>query len=229
MQTSRKAHGKYTDPRQAGTELADALSGYRGNPATVVLAIVRGGVPVALEVAQQLALPIDTVVLRALFHWPDSSVVRVVRVAGRLAQAELLAFGMPATDSVEYSFVEDAMNALSQRELECRGLRAPRNLDGQTVILVDNGMRTGGTMQASIAAARELGAAKVVAATPVAASQTKERIEALADETVCLQCPEPFIHVGMWYQKFNVPVDGDISDQLQSFDTRSAFEAKSPQ
>jgi len=219
MQPAASDFLKFSNPSQAGVALADALAHYRRAPQTIVLAIVRGGVPLGVEVARALDLPLDLIVLRAIFQRPDSSVVRIVRVAGQLAQDELVEFGMPAIGSIESIFLEDAINALLSREVECRGSRPPRSILGQTVILVDNGMRTGGTMQAAIAAVRELGAARVVAATPVGAAQTRVRIAALADETICLNCPEPFIHVGVWYRQFEVPTEREIAAQLQSFDT----------
>jgi putative phosphoribosyl transferase len=210
---------KHADFAAGGRALADALAARDDIDGALVLAIVRGGVPLGLEIAARLALDIDLVVLRALFVRDDGGAVRVVRIAGQLSDRELVDHGAAEAGSVEAGFVADALAALAAREVECRGRQAARPIAGRTVILVDNGMRTGGTMAASIHAARALGAARVIAATPVANVITRDRIAGLADALVCLACPEPFVHVGLWYRKFDVPVDAAIAPQLQSFAT----------
>jgi putative phosphoribosyl transferase len=204
---------RHADLRSAGRDLALALAPYACPPdAGVVLGIVRGGVPAALEVSLALQLPLDLICMSAVLQRATGAAARAVRVAGTpVLEEELTA---PAAGSLEAKFVDEALQRLEARESLCRGERAPFAVAGRTVFVIDNGMRTGGTMRAAVRAVRQLGAARVIAAVPVAAPPACATVEEIADFLVCLATPEPFGHVGMFYRRFEVPRETDVRDLL---------------
>jgi putative phosphoribosyl transferase len=193
---------RHADLRSAGRDLALALAPYACPPdAGVVLGIVRGGVPAALEVSLALQLPLDLICMSAVLQRATGAAARAVRVAGTpVLEEELTA---PAAGSLEAKFVDEALQRLEARESLCRGERAPFAVAGRTVFVIDNGMRTGGTMRAAVRAVRQ------VAAPPACAT-----VEEIADFLVCLATPEPFGHVGMFYRRFEVPRETDVRDLL---------------
>ena len=206
---------RHADLRSAGRDLALALEPYACPPdAGLVLGIVRGGVPAALEVALGLRLPLDLICMSAVLQRATGAAARAVRVAGTAVLEEELT--APAAGSIEARYVDEALERLAARERLCRGERPPFAVAGRTVFLVDNGMRTGGTMQAAVRAVRRLGAARVIAAVPVAAPPACAAVDKVADSLACLATPEPFGHVGMFYRRFEVPGETDIRDLLTS-------------
>lgn len=208
---------KYPDLRSGGVALAVALAPYHRADNTIVLGIVRGGVTLAHEVARTLELPLDVVLLRPMMQRLPGPPVCAARVAGTLVlDDELQAMAGPPV-TIEEIFVADALQAFTQRDLVCRGQRAPLSVAGQTVLLVDNGLRTGGTMRLAIRGVRKLGPARIVAAAPVGAAEALELVRPLADELVCLASPAPFGHVGMWYRKFDVGSEAEICRTLDEY------------
>lgn len=197
---------RYDDLRTAGRELAEVLG---DRPGAVVVGIVRGGVPAAAEVAAHLKLPLDFLLLAALVQRPDGGAARAVNVAGTLV-VEAHARGI-AADSPEGRHVSEILERFGERERLCRDGRPPRDLAGETVILVDNGMRTGGTMRASIEALRLLRPAQIIAAVPVASPPARDLIAGLVDELVCPRVHAPFGNVAMFYRRFDVPPDERVS------------------
>jgi putative phosphoribosyl transferase len=201
--------------RAAGRELATRLESYRGRDDVVVLALVLGGVLVGHEVATTLGLPLDYVILRRLTvpEGPGSSVA-AVNVAGNLE----IVGELPPRPEVPVTgfdfFMEDTLARFEIREKVCRGNRAPLELSGKTVLLVDCGMRTGTTMQTAISAVRARRPAKIVAAQPVASIGAGPLASSLADEFVCLGYPRPFGNVGVWYKDFSRPEDDQIAQLL---------------
>lgn len=215
---------RFKDARAAGRALSAALEAYGRRERTVVLALARGGVGVGLAVAERLGLPLDIVFLRRLLaaRGPAEHLC-VVNVAGtRYLDEGLAAYTGgaassvegPARDSVLGDFIACALDEFDARVSACRGRRPPLELAGRTALLVDNGIRTGSTMRVAIRALRTLRPARVVAAVPVAATEGRAAVEALADEVVCLASPEPFGHVGLWYADFTRPGDGEIRAML---------------
>jgi predicted phosphoribosyltransferase len=202
----------FDDLGTAGRALALSLEHHRGAGNAIVLGIVRGGVPAAREVANGLGLSFDLVLLRALLQCLSGDLIFAARVAGTL----VLDDGLPASPSVEATFVVEALEALAQRELLCRGERSPLDVANRTVLLIDNGMRTGRTMSAAVRAVRKLGPSRIVAATPVAAISARAVVGPLADELVCLATPDPFPHVGMYYGNFDVPKDEQIRSLVET-------------
>ena len=201
----------YADRRAAGRILAEALRAYAHRSDVVVLALPRGGVPVAYEVATALGAPLD---------------VFLVRKLGTPGQPEL-AMGAIASggvrvindDVVRMLGIEpnviDAVAREEQRELERRQRtylqgRAAIPLDGKVAILVDDGLATGSTMKAAARAARQLAPARVVVAAPVGAVDTCRELAAYADEVLCVRTPEPFSAVGLWYDDFDQTTDEEV-------------------
>lgn len=188
---------RFANLRSAGRELAGALEQYARRDDTLVLGIVRGGIPVATEVARHLSLPLDVLLQRRLF---DN--VTAVYTAGTLVLPEQAA---AREDPGAAEFLAEALRTFAERNTLCRGTRPAVDVRAMTVLLIDNGVHTGGTVRAAVQALRTLGPARIVLAVPVANPDTRTDLEARADEVVCLEWPCPFPHVGIWYADFDVP------------------------
>lgn len=180
-----------------------------------MLAIVRGGAPAAIEVARALALPLDVIVMKALRVRPSGDVARAVRVAGSLVRDPDAGPG-PLPHTAQDLHILDGLAELDARDAVCRGPRPVRELAGMTVLVVDNGMRTGGTMMAALRAVRTLAPARLIAAAPVAEAASIPLAATLADELVVLRCPTPFGNVGMGYRRFEVPDEPTIRALLDA-------------
>jgi len=206
----------YRDRIEAGKHLAALLAHYADRDDLLVLALPRGGVPVAYEVAKALRAPLDIFLVRKL------------GVPGY----EELAMGAIATggvrvlndDVVEQLFIPagviDSVSANELRELErreraYRGNRPEPEVRGKTVILVDDGLATGSTMRAAATALRQQSPARIIVAVPVSAPQTCDEYRMSVDEIVCATTPEPFYGVGRWYQDFSQTTDEEVRDLLE--------------
>jgi putative phosphoribosyl transferase len=176
----------------------------------VVLALVRGGVPVAAEVARRLALPLDLVLLRRLRVREDGGAACAVAAAGTVVLDDEVRFPQDAASAFA-AFVDDATAELAARSELCRGERRPRELADAAVLLVDNGIFTGGTVAAAVRALRKLGAARVDVAVPVCNPERRAGVQRLADTLVCLAEPHPFGHVGLWYARYDVPALEEVA------------------
>jgi predicted phosphoribosyltransferase len=207
---------RFTDARAAGRALAPKLETYEGREDTRVLALARGGVGVGLEVSKGLGLPLDLILLsRLLLPRGLSDPLCAASVAGTCFLDEELAPIIEAPrDPALGSFLADALAELDAHAHACRGVRAAVELKGSTVLLVDNGVRTGSTVRAAVRALRSTAPARVVVAVPVAAPEALASIEAVADELICLATPDPFGHVGLWYKDFTRPSDEEIRAML---------------
>ncbi|HWW59842.1 MAG TPA: phosphoribosyltransferase family protein [Thermoanaerobaculia bacterium] len=197
---------KFADLRDGGRALAPALQSYAGRDDVVVLAIVRGGVPVAAEVAKHLGVAYDILHFQRLLmpHGPGSAICASY-VAGTLVVDEELA--RHRGDAGFELYLQETFERIARRDALVRGTRVPLELAGKTVLLVDNAIRTGSTLRIAISAVRRMSPARVVAAVPVGAPESRAGIEAIADELIVLGWPAPFGNAGMWYEKFDVPVD----------------------
>jgi predicted phosphoribosyltransferase len=205
----------YRDRAEAGRVLASLLTVYANRPDAVVLALPRGGVPVAFEVARALAVPLDVFLVRKL-GVPGHEELAMGAIA--TGDVRVLNDDVLRTLKVPAQAIE-AATASQQRELErreraYRGDRPPPDLRGRTVILVDDGVATGSTMRAAIAALRRQELAHLVVAVPTAAPVTCQELAAEADEVVCAMTPEPFYAVGLWYDDFSETTDEEIRDLL---------------
>jgi predicted phosphoribosyltransferase len=209
---------RYADRDEAGEVLADQLNGYAGRDDVVVLGLPRGGVPVAARVAAVLQVPLDVLVVRKLGlpGQPELAMgavagvgpdVEVVRNAPVLAATEVSA---DAFDDVYRREVAE----LHQRESAYRTRRSRAPLQGRAVIVVDDGLATGSTMRAAVAAVRRQRPARLVAAVPVGAHQACTVLREGVDELVCPWTPEPFIAVGQAYRDFSQTSDEQVRTAL---------------
>jgi putative phosphoribosyl transferase len=206
---------RFADLRSAGRLLAAELQRYRNAPDTMVLGIARGGVPAAVEIAKDLALPLDLVLLRALLQRRDvHDPVRAVSVAGTLILDDELAERDPRSRTAEDLFIADALEAFARRESCCRGHRGPISLTGKTVLLVDNAIRSGSTIRGAMRALRKMTPNRVIVTVPVSSTEGLDIAKALADGVICLATPEPFGNGAMWYERFDVPRDEEIESLL---------------
>lgn len=202
----------FPDRRTAGRVLARALLHVAG-PETVVLGLPRGGLPVADEVAQGLKAPLDIVLVRKI-GMPGNPELALGAIAGpegktQVLNAELVSlYGINAA-TVEAQAAPERAELMRRRSLWGARLQ-PGTLKGKVVILVDDGIATGATMQAAIAAVRADRPLRVVVATPVAAPEALDRISQLADEVICLSAPPAFSAVGRHYESFPQLGDEDV-------------------
>ena len=206
----------YSDRVEAGRLLGAAVRERlaAGAPA-IVLGLPRGGVPVAAEVARSLDAVLDVLVVRKVGvpEQPELA-MGAVGPGGVVVRNEALLKLIPHAARDFERVAQHERAEVDRRERAYRGGRPPLTLPGRTAILVDDGIATGATMRAGIAATRLLGAARVVVATPVAASEACALLEAEADEVVCLQVPPDFHAVGAWYEEFPQLDDDEVRELL---------------
>lgn len=206
---------RFRDRVDAGRVLARKLDRYRGRPDLLVLALPRGGVPVAFEVARELGAPLDVFVVRKL-GMPGHEEYAIGAIASggvRIINEEAItAFGVTDDEIEAVTAAESA--ELERRERRYRDGRPPPEIAGKTVILVDDGLATGSTMRAAVEALREEGPARLVVAVPTAAPETCHEIGRLVDDMVCAMTPEPFYAVGLWYDDFGQTTDEEVHDLL---------------
>ena len=212
---------RYKDRREAGQLLAGQLSQYAKRDDVVVLALPRGGVPVAFEVARALEAPLDVFLVRKLGA-PGHSEFAI----GAIASGGVQVLNHDAVADLRISQELIAQTAERERgELERRDKayhagRPNVPLEGKTVIVVDDGLATGSTMEAAVLALRQHHPAKIIVASPVGANESCQRLRAVADEVVCARTPEPFNAVGLWYQMFDQTSDGEVVALLRQANTR---------
>lgn len=207
----------FRDRRDAGHALAARLGSWRGRDDVVVLALPRGGVPVGAVVARDLDVPLDVFLVRKL-GVPGHEELAM----GAIASGGVRVLNDAVLDSVRLPAAAiDEVTTREQRELERRERayrddRPPPDVADAIVILVDDGLATGSTMQAAIEALRRQGPRRIVAAVPVGAPSTCREIAGLADEAICLLTPQNFFAVGQWYADFSEVTDDDVRALLAS-------------
>lgn len=206
----------FADRTEAGRQLAAALRKYAGRADTTVLALPRGGVPVAAEVARELAAPLDAFVVRKL-GVPGRRELAMGAIASggiRVLNDDVIEALRIAPATVDLMAAEE-QRELERREAAYRTEREPLDLTARVVILVDDGLATGSTMKAAVRAVRLLRPAKVVVAVPVGAAETCHALTDIADEVVCLRRPQPFSAVGLWYSNFDQTTDEEVRGLLR--------------
>ena len=205
----------FRDRTEAGQILASKLTKYVNQVDTVILALPRGGVPVAYEIGKELGLPIDIFVVRKL-GVPGHEELAM----GAIASGGVRHINRDVVDQLRIdSETIDAASRREQKEIErrerlYRGQRPPVDVRNKTVILVDDGLATGSTMRAAIAALRQHRPARIVVAVPTAAPQTCSEIADEVDEIICAATPETFYAVGQWYQEFSQTTDDEVRELL---------------
>lgn len=209
----------FRDRFEAGRLLAAALRHYAGHPDLLVLALPRGGVPVACELARALHAPLDLMLVRKL-GVPGHEEFAMGAIASGgirvISEDVVRALGIP--DRAIATVAAHEEHELKRRELSYRGDRPAAQVRGKTVILVDDGLATGSTMRAAVAALKAQGPERLVVAVPVAAPETCEAMRREVDEVVCALAPEPFFAVGQWYEDFSQISDEEVRQLLHRAD-----------
>ena len=207
----------FRDRAEAGDVLAGELGHYAGRDDVVVLALPRGGVPVAARVASALGAPLDVFVVRKLGVPGHEELAMGAIASGGVRVVNQQVVGRLGLGEADLRRVAEAEGReLARRERSYREGRAPPELAGRVVILVDDGLATGSTMRAAVAAARRLGPARVVVAVPTAPGSTCQSLREEADEVVCAITPRPFRAVGYSYRSFPQTSDEEVSALLRS-------------
>jgi putative phosphoribosyl transferase len=218
---SSRSDRPFADRREAGKELAAKLAAYRGRQDVVVLALPRGGVPVAFEVAEALDAPLDIFLVRKLGMpgHPEFAIGAIASGGVRVLSEDTIRwYGIP--DSHIKAIAQEELAELQRREQAYRQGRALIDLQHRTVILVDDGLATGSSMRAAVQAVRAHKPARVVVAVPVGAPSTCEELADITDETVCARMPEPFSAVGLWYSDFSQTSDEEVRALLEEHGQR---------
>lgn len=196
----------------AGRVLAKKLLDYGDRSDVVVLALPRGGVPVAFEVAQALNAPLDVFLVRKLgVPGYEELAMGAIATGGVLVVNESVVRYLNISNRVIDLVAAEEQRELDRREKAYRGDSPPLDVSGRTVILIDDGLATGSTMRAAVKALKNLGPAKIIVAVPVAARETCKSFKADVDATcVCVMNPEPFQGVGLWYRDFSQTTDEEV-------------------
>jgi putative phosphoribosyl transferase len=205
----------FSDRSDAGRRLGELLESYAGRADVLVLGLPRGGVPVAFEVASRLGAPLDVFIVRKLGAPGQEELAMGAIASGgvRVLNDEIV--DLLRLSEADLAEVEQQERAeLERRELLYRGRRAPLDVRGRVVVVVDDGLATGASMRAAVAALRQLEPAQIVVAVPVAAASTCEALAGEADEVVCAFTPEPFLAVGLWYEDFSQTTDEEVRELL---------------
>ncbi|HYP54441.1 MAG TPA: phosphoribosyltransferase [Pyrinomonadaceae bacterium] len=205
----------FRDRTDAGRALARRLTAYAGRADVLVLALPRGGVPVAFEVADALGAPLDIFLVRKL-GVPGQEELAMGAIASggvRVVNEQVVEY-MRITDDVLNEAAAREQKELERRERLYRGARPAPDVTGRVVILVDDGLATGSTMRAAALALRQQRPARVVVAVPVASAQTCREFRREVDEIVCAETPEPFNGVGRWYEDFSQTSDEEVRELL---------------
>jgi predicted phosphoribosyltransferase len=206
----------FADRREAGRELASSLDHYRGRTDVIVLALPRGGVPVAYEVAHALEAPLDVFLVRKL-GVPGHRELAMGAIASggiRVLNEDVVAwYGLPA--SVIDDVAREEQAELERREREYRDDRPPLVLRDRVVLIIDDGLATGSSMKAAVRAVRAHAPARIVVAVPVGAPDTCRDLAHIADEVVCARTPRHFSAVGQWYRDFSQTSDAEVRELLR--------------
>lgn len=206
---------RFRDRAEAGQALAERLRKYSGLPDVVVLALPRGGVPVAYEVARQLGAPLDVFLVRKLgVPWQEELAFGALASGGTKVIDWPLVRQLGLSEDEIQAIIAREQVELERREVAYRDGRAAVNVRNRIAILIDDGLATGSSMLAAVRALRALGPARVVVAVPVAPPSTCDRLRSEADEVVCAYAPEPFWAVGAWYEDFTQTTDEEVRTLL---------------
>lgn len=208
--------GLYRDRSDAGKRLAERLGAYAHRQDVLVLALPRGGVPVAFEVARALHTPLDVLIVRKLGVPGHEELAMGALASGDICvlnQEVISSLHIP--DRVVQRVIEREQEELARRERLYRDDRPPPEVSGRVVILIDDGLATGASMRSAALALRQRGPARLVIAVPVAASSTCLELRSEADEVICAQTHEPFFGVGYWYEDFSQISDQEVRDLLE--------------
>jgi predicted phosphoribosyltransferase len=214
---------RFHDRTEAGELLAEELTSYADQPNVIVLALPRGGVPVGAQVASKLNVPLDVFVVRKLGlpGHPELAMGAIATGGVRVLNGDVIN-SLRVPDEVINAVTAEEYQELQRRERSYRDDLPPPEVEGKTVIIVDDGIATGSTMFAAIAALRQLNASRIVVATPTIARSTYDYLKKHADEVVTVIMPETFYGVGQWYDDFSQTTDEDVHELLGVTNHRAA-------
>jgi putative phosphoribosyl transferase len=206
---------RYKDRVEGGQLLAKKLHQYANNPDTVVLGLPRGGVVVAYEVAQKLGLPLDIFLVRKLGvpGYEELAMGAIASGGIRVMNDDVLRMVNISPDAIEAAVKKEGQE-LQRREKAYRGNRPSLDVKDKTVILVDDGLATGATMRAAVAALRKQRPRQIIIAVPTASADTCEGFRAEVDDIICAMTPTPFHAVGEWYEDFPQNTDEEVQQLL---------------
>jgi putative phosphoribosyl transferase len=214
----------FKNRKDAGQKLAEKLAKYAGRDDVLILALPRGGVPVAFEVAEKLGAPLDVFLVRKL-GVPGQEELAM----GAIASGSVRVLNTRTIDYLKISeeaidrVAEREQRELRRREREYRGGLPAPDVSGKIVILIDDGLATGATMRAAAIALKQMNPARIIVAVPVAADETCREFKQEVDAVICAITPEPFYGVGLWYEDFSQTTDEEVRELLkkseQKFET----------
>jgi predicted phosphoribosyltransferase len=206
----------FRDRTEAGRILTRSLVRYADDPNVLVLALPRGGVPVAYEVAQALHAPLDVFLVRKLgVPGQEEMAIGAIATGGVCVLNDDVVRTLGLSEEDVDAIVAKEEQELRRRERAHRGDRPPLSVRGRTIILIDDGLATGSTMRAAVEALRERQPARIVVAVPVGAPETCAEFEDVADEAICACTPQPFYAVGIWYRDFSQTSDEEVRELLR--------------
>jgi len=212
---------RFLDRHVAGRKLAQKLSRYAGRSGVIVLALPRGGVPVAYEVARSMNAPLDVLIVRKL-GVPGREELAI----GAIASGGIWVLNNDIIESLKIdqktidAVTEQEMKEVQRREGQYRGDRPAPDVKGHTIILIDDGLATGATMLAAVAALRAQEPARIVVAVPAAAPEAIRLIQPKVDEVVYVIAPGSFEGVGKWYEDFSQTPDEEVQNLLAESNLR---------
>ncbi|HYC32341.1 MAG TPA: phosphoribosyltransferase family protein [Gemmatimonadales bacterium] len=202
---------RFHDRAEAGRRLGERLAKFAADPDAIVLALPRGGVVTGAEVARRLGAPLDVILVRKL-GVPGHEELAMGAIASGgvrvLSEDVIDTLGISERDVAAVAAAEE--DELERREQAYRGARTPPDVEGRTVILVDDGLATGATMRAAAAVIRAQAPKRLVVAVPVAPAATCAELGNVAHEVICLQTPDNFRAVGEWYEDFSQTTDEEV-------------------
>jgi putative phosphoribosyl transferase len=204
---------RFLDRAEAGRVLAEALTEYRGREDLLVMALPRGGVPVAFEVAKALDAPLDVMIVRKL-GYPGQPELAMGAIASGGALTLNPAIAELVPEAVQREVVAREREEIARREAIYRGDRPAPNVEDRCVILVDDGLATGATMRAAVIGIRTYGPKAIVVAVPVAPPSTIHALRREADRVVCPTTPPYFAAIGLWYEDFHQVSDDEVLELL---------------
>ncbi len=214
---------QFHDRKEAGNLLAAKLTAYANQQDVIVLALPRGGVPVGFEIAQALHVPLDVIVVRKLgVPGQEELAMGAIATGGiRILNKDVVQF-LNIPDEVIDNVTAHELQELERREHRYRGERPAYDISGRTIILVDDGIATGATMHAAVAAIKQRQPTCIIIAVPTAAPSTCDEFAMEVDELVCVIRPEPFIAVGYWYRQFSQTSDEEVHHLLEQANQRTS-------
>jgi putative phosphoribosyl transferase len=210
----------FKDRNHAGQILAKRLERYSAQNDILVLALPRGGVPVAFEIARELSAPLDVFLVRKLGlpGHPELAMGAIASGGIRVLNEDVI-HGLSVPEDVIASVAESELQELERREQAYRGKQPGLDVHGKTIILVDDGLATGASMRAAVAGLKAQSPGRIIVAVPTASPDTCGEFESEVDEILCAVTPQPFLGVGIWYDDFSQTTDEEVRELLEKSKT----------